>query len=113
MIIRYIQPNLSNPCPVCGYHLRRPAQDCDICPSCGTQFGYSDSGTSYDALREHWMQWGMPWMSRAYGRPQNWNPIQQLISAELFIPSYSVQQSVTTIRSVDLQPNRELELEYT
>ena len=70
---------IKNPCPVCGYSHRIPAGDCDICPSCGTQFGYSDSGRTHTQLREVWVQNGAPWSSWAYQPPLAWNPWMQLI----------------------------------
>jgi hypothetical protein len=70
-----------NPCPVCGYGLDRPASDCDICPSCGTQFGYSDSGRTHEQLRRLWIQRGTNWHSRAHPVPYGWNPELQLIEA--------------------------------
>jgi hypothetical protein len=68
-------------CPVCGYPLQRPASDCDICPSCGTQFGYSDSGRTHEQLRNIWMQEGMNWHSQVHQVPRGWNPELQMIEA--------------------------------
>ncbi len=72
---------MMSPCPTCGYPLERPPSDSDICPSCGTQFGYSDSGRSYSQLREIWVRRGAPWHSRVHVPPRNWNPWWQLIQA--------------------------------
>jgi hypothetical protein len=70
-----------NLCPVCGYHLRRPPIDSDICWCCGTQFGYNDSGRSHEELRDLWIQSEMPWESAVHNPPYMWNPLGQLISA--------------------------------
>lgn len=68
-------------CPVCGYDglARAPyypdewgSPSDEICPSCGTQFGYHDAGTRYDTvkraarheqLRAKWIAGGMRWWS--------------------------------------------------
>ena len=49
-------------CPVCGYqHLSQPPYDghgCasfDICPCCGTEFGYDDSSATHEVLRRRWI----------------------------------------------------------
>jgi len=69
------------PCPTCGYPFKEPFEDSDICPSCGTQFGYSDSGRTYLELRESWVRLGAPWHSRVVAKPRGWNPWLQLIDA--------------------------------
>jgi hypothetical protein len=84
-------------CPVCGYdRLEDPPWDNespsdDICPSCGTQFGYHDA-TGGDAayrqvrhreLRERWIARGMPWHSRGVmDPPDGWDPRQQVAAVE-------------------------------
>lgn len=86
-------------CPVCGLILDFKAWDSgygsqEICPCCGTQFGYSDSGnikeeiiSRWNKLRKEWIDGGMKWnWSMKWHRqrenpdsePQNWNPIEQL-----------------------------------
>jgi hypothetical protein len=82
-------------CPVCGYpDLDEPpwtnnSPSDEICPSCGTQFGYDDATGGdaarqqavYRELRERWKAAGCPWFSRGRSQPQGWNPEKQL---ELF-----------------------------
>src|SRR5262245_54080636 len=68
-------------CPVCGYGLTEPAEDFNICPSCGTEFGYHDATVSHRTLRHQWLRRGAPWASRAIRPPAGWNPVQQLLSA--------------------------------
>ena len=62
-------------CPVCGYpELGEPPwtgnrASFEICPSCGTEFGYDDAAggdearrpSVYNVLREAWIAEGMPW----------------------------------------------------
>lgn len=76
-----------NKCPVCGYgglH-EEPFDDADapsyeICPCCGTEFGYHDAKTPHRALRQKWIAKGSPWHSRVKPSPQGWDPAEQLRS---------------------------------
>ncbi len=76
-------------CPVCGYNrLRKPPTDHVICPSCGTQFGYSDAGSRdiadiHASLRRGWITRGAKWHSKVVPEPASWNPWLQLINAKL------------------------------
>jgi hypothetical protein len=79
-------------CPVCGYaELNNPAWDddlnpsWDICPSCGTHFGYYDFGTikeeialRHNILRKAWIDKGRPWHSTSQMQPPDWNPSEQI-----------------------------------
>lgn len=72
-------------CPVCGFgRLSEPPYDqygCasfDICPCCGTEFGYDDSKVAHEKLRKSWLADGAPWKSRTTEPPVNWNAIEQL-----------------------------------
>jgi len=63
-------------CPVCGFDgLNEPAHDnhgCgsfEICPSCGTEFGYDDSKRSHGELRQAWLNSGAKWNGRAATPP--------------------------------------------
>lgn len=74
-------------CPVCGYpDLDEPAYDkfgCasfDICSSCGTQFGYDDTGFSHEFLRREWVNKGCPWLG-SLKKAENWDPLSQLKAA--------------------------------
>jgi hypothetical protein len=69
---------MTNNCPVCGYGMDRPPADFNICPSCETEFGYSDSGTHYDELRMAWLEDGAPWRSAVVSKPDGWNGYVQL-----------------------------------
>ena len=80
-------------CPVCGYDgLEEPpwkgnSPSDDICPSCGTQFGYHDAAgrtesgrkVIYERLRQVWIEKGMPWHSASVeSSPPGWDPRVQL-----------------------------------
>jgi hypothetical protein len=72
-------------CPVCGYpKLTEPPYDhhgCasfDICPSCGTEFGYDDDANSHEELRSAWIDGGKLWFSKATLPPPNWDPDVQM-----------------------------------
>lgn len=71
-------PKRSNLCPVCGYDLGSPVEDYEICPSCGTQFGYDDANMAHAILRQRWTEKGCPWWSQSTQKPTNWNPLEQM-----------------------------------
>jgi hypothetical protein len=81
-------------CPVCGYRrLFHPpwADDSpshEICPCCGTHFGYDDfasdeiaRATRHRELRNDWSEAGYPWFSST-PMPSDWDPRRQLADAE-------------------------------
>lgn len=76
-------------CPVCGYpDLTEPPfvggeASFEICPCCGVEFGYQDTGRTHAQLRKQWIDSGMPWHSRAQGPSTSWDPKEQLRLAEL------------------------------
>lgn len=77
-------------CPVCGYPgLTEAARDSagntsfEICPSCGTEFGYDDATASHEILRARWLKAGALWWSKAIRKPRAWDPIAQLHDAGL------------------------------
>lgn len=92
----------SSLCPVCGYQLSRPPEDEDICPSCGTQFGYSNSGRTYQQLRDAWLAWGAHWHSKVHAQPRNWSPTWQLIQAGFLNPKLIPEQSTPVAKTIDL-----------
>ena len=74
-------------CPVCRYpDLDEPAYDnfgCasyNICPCCGTEFGYDDSTAAHSYLRGKWVSEGMQWWSKHQLKPNDWDPVRQLKS---------------------------------
>ena len=79
-------------CPVCGYPdlYDEPWTDGspsdEICPSCGTQFGYDDAGMDAAAitgrhaqLRQEWRASGCRWFSSSRLPPASWDPSEQLV----------------------------------
>jgi len=49
-------------CPVCGYDSLdalvvndEPYFDGSVCPSCGTEFSYTDAETTHEQLRQRWI----------------------------------------------------------
>lgn len=73
---------MSHQCPVCGFTgLVAPPADFEICPCCGTEFGYDDDQKSHAHLRAEWIDNRTPWFSRANPPPRGWDPIAQLIQA--------------------------------
>ena len=81
-------------CPVCGYYsLSRPADDYNICPSCGTEFSVDDVEYTLDELRANWVRNGYQWHSRVIARPPDWNPIRQL--ERVLIP-VAIQETETS-----------------
>lgn len=69
---------VENMCPVCGYGMSEPACDYNICPSCGTEFGYHDVDASIEELRAAWIDTGPKWWSSTEPVPAAWNPLMQL-----------------------------------
>jgi rubredoxin len=74
-------------CPVCGFDgLSEPPWDDElpsdqICPGCGTQFGYDDVCTTvagreamWTELRDSWIQGGRAWWSSGRPKPADWPP---------------------------------------
>lgn len=60
-----------------------PADEGNICPCCGTEFGFDDDlGVSYRELRDRWVEDGTPWFSTVDAPPPLWDGINQLVSSE-------------------------------
>jgi|RhiMetdeSRZDD1v2_1073273.scaffolds.fasta_scaffold1213880_2 hypothetical protein len=69
-------------CPVCLYpDLPFAPKDHNICPSCGTEFGYDDASKSWADLREQWMNSGAKWFSDATPKPDGWDAYKQLFGS--------------------------------
>jgi hypothetical protein len=73
--------NQKYPCPVCGFHLDYPADDFNICPSCGVEFGYETAGRTFAELRDEWINAGARWASSVIPQPKGWNQWMQLLNA--------------------------------
>ena len=94
-------------CPVCGYNkLEDPPFDDEICPSCGTQFGYHDHKRSHAELRAIWLT-NPTWHSRVDDQPDGWNPYTQLANLEM--PSTTESMAKTQITFVDLGKTHHIE----
>lgn len=68
-------------CPVCGWDQLAENPRCptyEICPCCGTEFGYDDYARSPLLLRAQWVARGMRWWSRHRAAPEGWNAWAQL-----------------------------------
>ena len=66
-------------CPVCGFDgMIDPPKDFNICPCCGTEFGYEDHILTHGELRDMWIEEGCKWFSDYTTPPENWNPQDQL-----------------------------------
>lgn len=106
-------------CPVCGYdRLRHPPDDYIICPSCGTEFGYTDFNRSHAELRRAWVANGARWYSSALLPPPNWDGVRQLQRAGKWPvrisvgASFSIQGSVSPETTLVGQTEGSLELSY-
>jgi hypothetical protein len=86
-------------CLVCGYpNLDEPplgdklgiGGSDEICPCCGTHFGYHDAAGGdpvrrkevYKELRRKWIANGMKWRARSEQPPTGWDPVKQLRNVE-------------------------------
>jgi hypothetical protein len=84
-------------CPVCGFgRLPRPLEDFDICPCCGTEFGYDDCTISHEELRRRWIKAGANWWSETTQPPTEWNPIIQLLEAKILPVELSASNDGST-----------------
>jgi hypothetical protein len=64
--------------------MRFPAADDNICPSCGTEFGYDDFSNSHLSLRNKWLANGAEWFSQTTRPPDyDWNGFRQVMEAGL------------------------------
>jgi hypothetical protein len=74
-------------CPVCGYReMPDPPEDYNICPCCGTEFGYTDAGVTLEELRAKWLSHDAPWFSALIPPPIGWSAekaLRQLFAAGL------------------------------
>lgn len=80
-------------CPVCGYpDLPEPPYSdglgsTELCYCCGFQFGVTDDNynVAFDEWRKVWVARGMPWDSRGYCKPVEWDGEEQLKIAGLWV----------------------------
>ena len=93
-------------CPVCAYSLMPyPADEGNICPCCGTEFGFDDDlGVSYRELRDRWVEHGTPWFSPVEKPSVFWDGLEQLAASEFeFTPPtwWMGQAALTEYRFTD------------
>lgn len=80
-----------------------PVEADEICPSCGTQFGYSDRRKSFGELRQEWIAGGCKWFNTIAGEPRNWDALGQLINGVYIDPSRPQKvYGVATIKNAAL-----------
>lgn len=85
-------------CPVCAYpEMTDPVHEGNICPCCGTEFGYDDDlDVTYQQLRQRWIEHGMLWFSPVASQPHGWDPFIQLIEGgftDFAFPDYDTTTS--------------------
>ncbi|NHK28512.1 hypothetical protein FF098_011395 [Parvularcula flava] len=76
-----------HPCPVCGFPLYEPVTENGLstfvlCSCCMTQFGHDELGSSPEALRQKWIEEGMPWRGVEEHKPDDWSAARQLVRLE-------------------------------
>jgi hypothetical protein len=77
-----------------------PVHEGNICPCCGTEFGYDDDlNVTYEQLRQLWITTGMAWFSRATAPPLGCDPIAQLIEGDVVVEA--LDSSMDTTNSTD------------
>jgi hypothetical protein len=93
-------------CPVCGYgQMSDPPENYNICPSCGTEFGYDDLSKNHRQLRNYWLARGANWFSGATPPPDfDWNGFVQVALAglpyDVPIPSDSFQETEAPVPGI-------------
>jgi len=90
-------------CPICGYLLDFPPEDFNICPSCGVEFGYENTGRTYLELRQEWLNTGARWASKVIPKPKKWDAMEQLQNLSTTV--VPVLQSAYAIASFDWSMN--------
>lgn len=93
---------MSNTCTVCGFNgLEEPPVNYTICPSCGTEFGYTDFMRSHEELRQRWEEGGLQWCSTVIPQPPKWNGFKQLLDAGFIEHKFTAHESKPSISMVD------------
>src|SRR5437660_304251 len=90
---------MTHMCPVCFYpEMMYPADDCNICPCCGTEFEIDDDDLTHEELRAVWIASGAKWFFRK--SPELWNPWTQLAIAGVALPYGIVSVEVAAEKTV-------------
>lgn len=89
-------------CPICGFASLEQAayslegdESFEMCPSCGCEFGYDDSGKTHRELRKAWIERAVPWSSSSPA-PENWDAERQLKN----LASLAMEQAWILIESL-------------
>jgi hypothetical protein len=101
--LREIDPMiLQYTCPVCAYSQMPYAADFgNICPCCGTEFGYDDDlGVTFRELRDRWVVNGTPWFSPLDDPAPMWSGLAQLASADFPFTNPMPSSSVSSVGDV-------------
>ena len=88
-------------CPVCGYGMQDAPRDNNICASCGTEFGYHDSGRTFAQIRKEWIKGGVPWSDSHTLPPIDWNPYIQMLNAGLVDITFGGSENMTITLDTD------------
>lgn len=107
----------SEVCPVCGfYEVGFLPKDYNICASCGTEFGASDSAFSHAELHQYWVDEGCPWFDPGTPKPEGWDRYCENLKAPRVlingVPSYRKQpaSAASLLQPEGWQPTTALEL---
>jgi len=89
----------------------------NICPSCGTEFGYHDANVPITTLRAEWLRNGAKWWSATEPEPEGWDPYAQvsnLLSQRsvwqgLMIPAgnSTIESGLSRVGGLDVPLNRQ------
>ena len=83
-------------CPICGFdQMPYPPVPENICPCCGTEFGFDDYYHRPEELRRAWIQAKFPWFDDIIRPPVNWSPVLQLIKADYGAELIDLRHAVT------------------
>jgi len=89
-------------CVVCGNtHLEYPLEYGEICPCCGTEFGFNDQLKTHEQLRYEWIfKNRAAWWSLSTPPPVGWTPFTQLVTAN-YLP---LSSDIPSSGIIDVKP---------
>jgi hypothetical protein len=93
-------------CPVCGFLLDYPADNFNICPSCGVEFGLDDIEYKVEELQVLWFKRGLTWTSAVIPKPTDYNPFQQLLNLKPHGANIASRRDVSQARVPDVSNYR-------
>lgn len=80
-----------------------PATDCNICPSCGVEFGIDDAIYGINELRQSWFDRGMTWTSQVIPRPADYRPLDQMKNFDVVAVSTQSTKQLDNANSTEPQ----------